>query len=239
MGCRCIIVIISMFFLLTIARLPVVAQNIIRGAVVEKGTGIKVNGARVFNKNNQAISFTNNFGVFQLKAAPGDSLEISSTAYLNKKIQLVNLQDIIVYLQSMNLLEEVVIKGTNLQNTSKEAAAHYSKEKGIYYNGKPPLILLNPFGGKPLTFFHELLGSDAKRVRRLNKLARNEIVNNEIDRRFNSTVIKSLIPIKEEDLDAFKIAYEPTLADLRKWTDYELLNYIKQSFETFKKKQQP
>jgi len=40
-------------------------------------------------------------------------------------------------------------------------------------------------------------------------------------------------------LEEFKLKYTPKLDKLKKWSAYDRANYIKSSFEEFKKKNQP
>ena len=208
----------------------------IKGVIHQDSTRIKIINATVYNTHSRLIVYTNDLGLFEIPGVKGDTLEVNADGYVKQQVRIVDTYQLTIYLQLSNILSEVVIKGTSTKYTIKEVSTDFSKEKGIFYKGKPPLILLNPFGGKPLTFFHELLGTDAKRVRRLNKLSAQEVVYNEIDSRFNNEVIKRIVPIKEEKLEEFKADYWPKLEELRKWSDYELYNYIKRSFEEFKNK---
>ncbi len=48
--------------------------------------------------------------------------------------------------------------------------------------------------------------------------------------------IKKVVPIKDTELEDFELAYFPTVAQINSWNDYELINYIKSSYEDFKKK---
>ena len=211
-------------------------QANIKGVVFQDSTSIKISNAKVYNKHSRLMVHSNDLGQFEIPGVKGDTLEVNADGYLKQYLRIGNTNQLTIYLQLSNTLAEVVIKGTSTKYTQKEVLTDFSKEKGIFYNGKPPLMLLNPFSGKPLTFFYELLGADAKRVRRLNKLSKLEVVYNEIDARFNNEVIKHLVSIKEENLEEFKSEYWPKLEELRKWSDYELYNYIKRSFEKFKNK---
>ena len=97
--------------------------------------------------------------------------------------------------------------------------------------------LLSPFDGSPVTFFYELLSKDSKRARRLDRYAAAEMEYLEVSARFNDSVIKSVLPgISEVGLKAFKSACVPAIGQLKGWSDYDLFEYIKRSFEEFQKK---
>ncbi|MGN7205694.1 hypothetical protein ACTHQF_15585 [Pedobacter sp. SAFR-022] len=98
--------------------------------------------------------------------------------------------------------------------------------------------LLSPFGGSPVTFFYELFSKDAKRARSLQKFAKREIEYTEVSRRFNDNIIKSVLPdMSDIELEQFKVVFRPKAEQLAAWSDYDLLAYIKRSFEQFKKDQ--
>lgn len=137
----------------------------------------------------------------------------------------------------INQLPEVTIKGQSIKAAMKDLEDSY-KDKGIFFKGKPPIYLLSPFGGSPVTFFYELFSKDSKRARKLQKYARAEIEYAEVSTRFNDDIIKSVLPgVTEIELEHFKAAYLPKAEQIAGWSDYDLLSYIKRSFDEFKKNQ--
>ena len=227
---------ITILFLLLLTSSKAQSQLLLKGVVVQEGTKSRVTKAVIYNQKTRYTAYADKLGMFQIPSVIGDTLEISCEGHLTKYFNVTNFDDVIITLQLSNNLSEVIIKGTNKKYSMAEVSDRYSKEKGVFYGGKPPLILLNPFGGKPITFFHELLGKDAKHVRRLNKLSAREAVDNEIETRFNNTTIKRILPIDDKDLEKFKSDYWPNLNQIRKWSDYELFDYIKKSYIEYKEK---
>ncbi|WP_207429462.1 hypothetical protein [Pedobacter sp. SYSU D00535] len=206
----------------------------LQGVVFQKGTGSRISGAVVINLRSNHKMSTDGLGTFNIPAFLGDTLEIRAIGFLTQKRVVQNFSVLFVHLQTGNELSEVIIYGKNLKQELQEVEDQF-RSKGIYYKGKPPLALLSPFGGSPLTFFHELLSKDGKRARRFSKYAERELEYYEIASRFNDRVIKSTVPIKVEELEDFKTAYLPSLEQLRSWNDFDLLNYLKRSYEEFKK----
>ncbi|RZK71970.1 MAG: hypothetical protein EOO85_19550 [Pedobacter sp.] len=66
-------------------------------------------------------------------------------------------------------------------------------------------------------------------------MAETSAIDEEIAIRFNNAMIKRVVPIKDEDLDEFKNKYKPKLEKLKLWSDFELMEYIKKSFVSFKR----
>lgn len=211
------------------------SQQMLKGVIFEEGTKTRVGGASVHNQRTGYTNPTNNFGLFDILAQEGDTLQISLDGYFDKKIKVDNLKDLIIYLRaSSTQLKEVKITGQSRLQGLREAQADF-KAKGIFSNGKPSAGMLSPLGGSPLTYLYEIFSQDGKRARRLGQFIARESDYTEVASRFNKEKIKLLVPIKDEDMEEFKSVYWPKNEDIRKWGDYDLHNYIKKSFEEFKK----
>ena len=212
------------------------STKLFRAAVIQDGTKEKVQDAIVENLNSRIRKRTDNFGVFEISAAIGDSLVIYKIGYQDVYYKVTAFEGSRIYMKLSNQLLEVKVNAQKSASENfKEASGAYSKEKGIYYGGKPPIALLSPFGGRPITFFYELFSKDGKRVRRLNQLAANALIDEEISKRFNPSFIKAAIPIKEEEIVPFIDNYAPKIEEFRKWSDFQLILYIKESYDKFKK----
>lgn len=196
----------------------------------------KINVAILKNMTTKQSTTPDHLGHFKINASIGDSIEVIYQGMPRKTILVTSYENITVYLDRTILLEEVTINSSfDKKIDLKQIASEYSRQKSIYFGGKPPITLLSPFGGSPITFFRELLGRDGKRVRRFNTYINQQLKNDEIDLRFNKQVIRIVIPIKDEELEAFNATYRPDVNELKKWSDYELYDYIKKSYEDFKK----
>lgn len=177
-------------------------------------------------------------GNFFVPAQIGDSLTFYLKGLPRKYITIKSYEHLTVYLDSTILLDEVSISANVERKANlKETARRYSKQNSIYFNGKPPIALLSPFSGSPITFFRELLSEDGKRVRRFNRFINQQIELDEIDAKFNSQIIKRAIPaITDEEIESFKSSYAPDIEMLERWSTYELYDYIKRSYSDFKKR---
>ena len=206
----------------------------IRGAIVQEGTKARIEQVEIRNYRSGQLTHSDKFGLFELSCKIGDTLQIERIGYQPYKMAIQNFSDLVIRLRPNNQLKEVKITSQLASQSYREISKAYSREKGIFYGGKPPLKLLLPLGGRPITFFYELLGKDGRRVRRLNQLAKQAAKAEEIDRYFNDHIIQQAVPIDSVKLEDFKLKYTPKLEKLRKWSDYERATYIKASYEEFK-----
>lgn len=211
----------------------------IGGSILQDGTKARIEQVEILNKRSGQKVYSDKLGLFEVSCKMGDTLEIERIGYYNQKIVIQNFSDFVVRLKLTNQLKEVAITGRLASQNFKEASTAYSKEKGVFYGGKPPLKLLSPFGGSPVTFFYELLGKDRRRVRRLNQLAKQAAEVEEVDRYFNDLIIQQIVPIDSGQLEEFKLNYTPKLEKLKKWSKYDRANYIKTSFVEFKERKRP
>lgn len=211
----------------------------IRGAILQDGAKARIEQVEVVNQRSGQMVYSDKLGLFELICKIGDTLQIERIGYQSQKVGVQSFTDLVIHLKLTNQLKEVAITGKLASQNFKEISTAYSKEKGIFYGGKPPLGLLSPFGGSPVTFFYELLGKDGRRVRRLNQLAKQAAEAEEVDRYFNDLIIQQTVSIDSGELEIFKLKYTPKIDKLKKWSEYDRANYIKISFDEFSKRNRP
>ncbi|WP_131536415.1 hypothetical protein [Pedobacter nototheniae] len=205
----------------------------LKGVIFEKGTKIRIALAEVTNKRTKVTVGSNDLGFFQIKTIPGDTLLFKKRNFLNQAIVIYGTSDVIVNLiRETNELSEVTIVGQTRKQELDEIQREF-KRQGSFYAGKPPLALLNPFGGAPLTFFYELFGKTPRRARRFNKYYNAEIKQLQIDQYFNKTLISNNTHLKGEELNKFMLDYSPNYEKVQKWTNYDAVKYIKESAKNY------
>jgi hypothetical protein len=210
--------------------------NKIHGVVFDSGSGTRLKNVAIYNQSTKVGLNADSSGDFTIDAAKTDTLVVELSGYLTNKFIPGETTDIKVFLSRIKNLGEVRIQGKSVKVAMKELEESYH-DKGIFFKGRPPLYLLSPINGKPITFFYELFSKDGKRARRLQKYAKGEIKNAEISSRFNDSVIRAVIPdITDEVLEQFKAAYWPKIEQIKVWSDFDLYSYIKKSFKQFKGK---
>lgn len=204
----------------------------VSGIVSNAQSGLRIGSVLVKNLRSGSLSKTNDHGEFHISVMLGDTLVLYGEGYADGRIIVEEFRDKVVQLQPSNSLAEVVVKAIPLHKDLQEVEDGYVSN-GIFYKGKPPMALLSPFGGSPLTFFYELTSKDALQARRFAEYSTREQEHDEISKRYNEKVILSLVPVKEKDLSKFRDSYKPTIIQIRKWNDVELYNYIKESYREF------
>lgn len=218
--------------MLLLASITGYAQTIkmLQGMVLEKGTNIRLAGIQILNKRSRERAASNSLGVFSIKALTGDTLYFISTNFQPAELAVSDLADKVVFMKPVIQINEVIVKGSSVKKDIEDVQRGY-REKSVFYTGTPHYYYLVL---KPMTFIYENFKSEVIDARRFNRYAKQELASYNIASRFNDTAIKKVIDISDSDLMSFKLTYRPTLAQISSWNDYELINYIKQSFEDFK-----
>lgn len=210
------------------------AQDLLaKGVIIEKGTNIRIALCVVTNRRTKQAVGSNDLGMYQIKAKLGDTLFIEKRNFVDQQIVVRDGKDVIAYLiRASTTLEEVTIKGKTKKEDLDEIRREF-KRQGSFYEGKPPLILLNPFSGSPLTFFYELFGKTPAKARRFKKYYDNEIKSMQVDLFFNKTLINKYTNLEGKNLDKFMLDYYPKSEMVKNWNNYDAVNYIKVSAKKY------
>ncbi|WP_428329937.1 hypothetical protein [Mucilaginibacter sp.] len=202
-----------------------------QGLLLKSGTSNRLGGVSIINKRSQAKAVSNTLGVFSIQASAGDTISFKDDNYLGAEFVIKDFTDQVIFLEPAIQLNEVIVKEHSLNADIKEVQRGY-REKSVFYTGTPHYYYLIL---KPMTFIYENFKSEVKDARRFNRYAHQALASKKVDERFNDSAIKKVIPIGDNEVEAFRLAYIPTLKQLNVWNDYELINYIKTSFASFKR----
>ena len=210
------------------------AQNfVLKGVVIEKGSNVRIALAEITNLNNKMGAISNEIGIFQVNVRVGDTLLVKKRNLTDQKIVVKTDDDLVVYLTRGNtMLEEVTVKGQT-KKQEMEDIKRDMRRNGSFFEGKPPLILLNPLGGSPITFFYELFGKTPTRARKFNRYYKKELSLIEVDKLFNKRLVTSYTTLNGKDLDKFLLDYYPTPVMASNWSNYDAVKYIKESAKKY------
>jgi len=203
---------------------------LLKGVLFQKQTGQRVANAWVINLKQNVTVASDDLGVFNIKAAVGDTLKISKKDYNEYFFTVVNQQDIVLQLSPVIQLNEVKVVGQTKKQELDEVMRQY-RSQGVFYNGKPPALSLLT---SPLTGLHELFGKAPKQAKHFQEFSKNEIEQVKVDKRFNKNLIRQVTDLREEQIQPFMDSYRPSFDQISAWNDYDLIDYVKKSAQGFK-----
>lgn len=202
----------------------------IRGIVYSKNVNVRLPNVLVTNEFTHASVINDKLGAFEIKAAIGDTLLFNCRNFSDQKVVVTADVAIFVFMVPIvNLMQVDIVDVTKKQDMANVMKG-YNKQ-GVYNNGRSSAIgaVLNPLNG-----LYNLFGSGPKNARRFQKYAANENEQTEIDKRFNKPFVKKMSGIQDSvKLQWFMTTYRPSIEDIRKWSDYDLIDYIRKSYKEF------
>lgn len=221
----------STLFLFVLSSATVFAQQefMLNGVLLENGTKIRIALGEINNKRNHYSVGSNDMGLFQIKAAVGDTLEIIKRGFNDVQIVVASTKDVVITLNRGNTLSEVVINGQSKKQTLDDIKRDF-KNKGSFYGGKPPLL---SYIFTPLTAIYELFGRTPKNARRFNNMYVSELQNNQVDELFNKFTINKNTGLEGKALEDFMINYRPDYEKAKNWTVYDATKWIKDSYKKY------
>lgn len=203
------------------------------GAIFEKGTKIRIALAEITNKRNHYSVGSNDMGLFEIKAAVGDTLVIYKRNFNSFTLVVPLSKNVVVQLsRSENMLDQVEVFGKTKKQEMDDIKKDF-RDKGSFYAGKPPLALLLPFGGSPITFFYELFGKTPANARRFNRYYQTEMQQSHVDAFFNKKIINERTGLSGKQLEDFMFNYRPDYEKSKNWTAYDGNKWIKDSFKKY------
>lgn len=202
----------------------------VTGVVFRKSTQDRVAKAIIQNITRKTVANSDDLGTFRIQAAAGDSLLIKKVDFTNQTIAIVNDDLLSIYLQPIVVLNEVKINEASKREELADALNDY-KKNGQFYTTRPSVgsVITSPISG-----LYSLFGKSAANARRFQQYSEDELEHQEIRRRYNKPLIKKTTGMPDEDLDQFILTFSPTIENIKVWSDYDIINYIKRSYEYFK-----
>ncbi len=224
---------VLLLFLMLFSASSLFAQRefLVRGVIKDRESSGRVAGAQIINQRTQGSVSSSELGLFQIRAAIGDTLLIMKSGYSDFTAAVnTDKVDIIVLLNRNRMLKQVDIVGQSKQSEMEDIKRDF-KRNGSFYQGKPPVM---SFFFKPLTAVYELFGKTPKNARRFGRYAETEIEQTHIDGFFNDNIVKSSTGLQDgQALDKFMFDYRPSFDRTKNWTQYDAIKYIKDSYRHY------
>ena len=226
----------ALFFFFFISMQVTVAQVRLSGMVADQDSRTGLPFVSIVNKRTMSGTLSNESGRFYIEGIPGDTLEFSMLSYAPRLVilpMLSSTQD--VYLQKrMFELQGVNVRG---KNYAKDSAA-LRDEYGRYFNYHKPgaMDVFKTLPANPITALYYLVTSKTrKRKEQFHEQLLYWEKEKFIDYRYSPELVGKMTKLQSPELDSFMYKYRPGYQFLNSASEYDLLLYIKQSFETYQK----
>jgi hypothetical protein len=204
----------------------------VKGVVYKKSSPERVAQVLITNLSTQTVRISDELGGFQMPAKTGDTLLFKKIDYAAQIFVVYSMADVNIYLQPVILLNEVSIKEQSKKQEINDMMKLY-KNQGGYYTLNPSTWSVI---SSPLTGLYELFGQAPNRARRFQEHTREEVEHIEVGKKYTAALVKKVTGVTDEkEVKAFMDAFTPAYEDIKVWSDYDLVRYIKKSYEYYKK----
>jgi len=202
----------------------------VNGVVYKKSSPDRVPQASITNLRTKSLMMTDERGTFHILALTGDTLLFKKFDYATQFFVITSTLDINIYLQPVIALNEVTIKEQTKKQEINESMALY--QKGNYYTLTPSIWSMI---ASPLTGMYELFGQQPNRARKFQQHTQEELEHIEVNKRYTAALIKKVTGLTDDkEVQEFKDVFTPAYIDIKTWSDYEVVKYIKTSFDWYK-----
>lgn len=221
---------ISCALLLLCCSVYAIAQDA-KGTIYRKISNDRLANVLVTNLNTHIATLSDELGNFTIKGKVNDTLQFTTNDYTPQR-QMYTGYGMIVYMQPEIKLGEVTVRSQSKKQELNDIMRSY-KGQGTFYNGKPPAL---SFLTNPVTGVYELFGKTPGRARRFAAFAKREVEANEVDRRYNKSVVMRVTGLTDTTAALkFMDFWRPSFDDLKTWADYDLIKQIKTKYEYYRK----
>lgn len=215
------------FILLCFCGLGLKAQQefTVNAVLFEKNSKIRLKDASIYNKRNKYVATSNSMGLFEIKAAVGDTLLINKLYYNDVEVPVGLAKNMVIYLiKNTNTLNEIEIRKSRVIDEIKS-----DYKNGAVPTGKVSLLsFLNP-----LNAIYTLTSRDGQNARRFNRYYHNELQQSKVDQFFNRSIVSTNTGLTGKELDNFMFNYRPDYERAKNWTTYDGIKWIKDSYKKY------
>ncbi|NIG52794.1 carboxypeptidase-like regulatory domain-containing protein [Chitinophaga sp. Cy-1792] len=226
----------ALFLFLFINLQDTVAQVRLSGMVADQDTKTGIPFVSIVNKRAMTGTLSTESGRFYLEGMAGDTIEFSMIGYATRVVVMPGMSASMDVLLQKRLYE---LEGVNVQGKShyKDSLA-MREEYNRYFNYKKPgaMDVLKTLPANPVTALSYLVPSKARK-RKEEFRGQLEYWEKEkyIDYRYSPEIVGRMTKLQSPELDSFMYKYRPGYDFLNAASEYDLLLYIKNSFEEYKK----
>ena len=212
----------------------------IQGIVFDRDSKQRLSRVYIYNTTTNKGFYNNAKGEFTSKASEGDILVAALPGYLVDTIRVKSQSTVLFYLKRNSiLLREVTIRDSTL---SPQDRLERNREayQDAYRKGDTKDMLqiggANGTGGVGLGIdaLWSLLSREGKNARYLQKIIERDYHDQMIRYRYTPRLVSKVTGLSNETLSDFMEQYRPSYNFVVAANDYELIEFIKSSFQRYK-----
>ncbi len=214
-------------------------EKTIQGIVFDMDSKQRLTRVYIFNTRSGEGFYNTTKGEFKTNVKEGDVLVAALQGYGVDTVSIRSENTILFYLKrSSILLKEVVVKDS-LNSPKNELKAKIEEYNNAYSKGNVGNLISvggNNGGvgaGLGIDALYRLLSRQGRNARQLQKIIERDYRDAIIEYRFTQTLIKRVTGLSGAKLLDFKQQYKPGYYFILEANDYNLIEYIKKSYNSY------
>ncbi len=207
----------------------------IKGTVIDSETAQPINSVNITRNDNSVVSVTNNDGYFEffLNGPPSntDTIVFSRIGFAKAKLTTLALKTVSnIKLEPISKTLDDVVINAKKSNDSLKTRKEYQED---FEYKKAKVTDAIGFLSLNVDILYNSLSKQNKRKDKFRKILISDEQEDYVDRRFSQSLVSKTTGLDGETLKQFKGMYRPTYNVLVKFSDYDLVTYIKNCFQKF------
>lgn len=226
----------QLLFFCVVALNAVAQEKKIEGIVFDKDTKERIARTNIINITTGQQFYNNLQGEFKVNARVGDRLIFNKQDYLPDTVLVKNTDNIAVYLIRTAIpLPEVTIRDSLHTPLQKLMATKREYNKAYGPSSYNNFLSTAPGGGAGISIdaLYNSLSRSGRNAEHLQGLIQKDYEQNVIDYRFSKSYVGNITKLKEPELSEFMIRYRPSYYLVSTDTEYEFINYIRNSLRRY------
>lgn len=205
-------------------------ENVIEGIVFDKTSNERIAKVNILNiRTNQSVYNTLK-AEFKITARMNDQLIVSKQGYFSDTVKVAGRTTIAIYLKPSSIqLKQVNITDTVLSPQKKYQAIRQEYSKAYGSNAYRDPLSLSPGSGAGISIdaIWNSLSKSGRNAEKLQGVIEHDYLEDQIDFRFNKTLVASITGLKEPQLTDFMRKYRPGYYSVATASQYDFVNQIK------------
>ena len=227
---------LCLLFILSCTQL--FAQNkSVQGFVVDEDSKLRLAKVYIYSSSTDEGIYNNNKGEFSIPTKVGDTIFAALSGYAMDTVVYKGQSAIVFQLKSLSIrLKEVKILGKGPSPAEKYAKTIKEYKYALDKGSSKDLLNLGQGGvGLGIDAIYNLLSRQGKNARHLQTILERDYREAIIDYRYKADYIKAVTGANDTELNDFMLQYRPTYQFVLSASDYQFVQFIKNSFASYKR----
>jgi endonuclease YncB( thermonuclease family) len=211
-------------------------ERVVEGIVYDKNSKERIAKVNIVNSRTKQSVYNTLKAEFKLTALAGDQLVVNKIGYFSDTVQVGDSNTILVYLKPTSIqLRQVNITDSVLNPQKRYLATKQEYSKAYGSNAyRDPLTLTPGLGaGISIDAIWNSFSREGRNAARLQKVIERDFHENQIDYRFNKTLVGNITGLKDPQLSDFMQKYRPGYYMVMNASQYEFVTSIRTNLKRY------